>query len=178
MSRNPDLLYTANDVIDAKYRVIRHVGSGGMGVVYEVEDVTVEKHYVLKVLRPEYGSNKSIVQRMVQEAKALGKLHHRNIVEIFTAGGADKTYLALAKGRFQNARGTAACLPFGRLVRFPGFVLGGYRGDLGVTEYMRMPPLHLVGDRLGDVIEREQPGLLGHAGVKHDLKQEIAEFVL
>ena len=63
-------------------------------------------------------------------------------------------------------------------MRFPGFVLGRYRGDLGVTEYMRMPPLHLVGDRLGDVIEREQPGLLGHPGVEHDLEQEIAEFVL
>ena len=42
---------------------------------------------------------------------------------------------------------------------------------------MRMPPDHLARDRLDHVAERERVLLFGHAGVKHHLQQEIAEFV-
>ena len=73
---------------------------------------------------------------------------------------------------------TAGRLALGRLVRLPGLVLRRDRGDLGVAEDMRMAPHHLVGDRRGDVVEGEMPGFLGHAGVEHDLQQQIAQFVL
>ena len=43
---------------------------------------------------------------------------------------------------------------------------------------MRVAADHLVADRLGDVVEGEGPGLLGHAGMEHDLQQQVAEFVL
>ena len=43
---------------------------------------------------------------------------------------------------------------------------------------MRVAPDHLVDDRRGDIVKGEQPGLLGHARMKDDLKQQIAEFVL
>ncbi len=43
---------------------------------------------------------------------------------------------------------------------------------------MRVAAHHLVGDRLGHIVEIEQPRFLGHAGVKYDLEQQIAELVL
>ena len=63
-------------------------------------------------------------------------------------------------------------------MRLPGFVLGRDRGDLGVAEHMRVAAHHLVGDRLGDAVEIEQPGFLGHARVKDDLEQQVAQLVL
>lgn len=68
------------------YRVVRHLATGGMGSVYDVEDVTVEKRYVLKTLHPQLISREDLARRMRDEAKALAKLHHPNIVDVITAG--------------------------------------------------------------------------------------------
>ena len=68
------------------YQVARHIATGGMGTVYDVEDTTVGKRYVLKTLHPELGDREDLVRRMQDEARALARLHHRNIVEVFTAG--------------------------------------------------------------------------------------------
>jgi serine/threonine-protein kinase len=68
------------------YRVIRHLATGGMGTVYEVEDTTVEKRYVLKTLHPQLVSREDLARRMRDEARSLAKLHHPNIVEVITAG--------------------------------------------------------------------------------------------
>ena len=78
----------------------------------------------------------------------------------------------------EHAFRAAGRLAFGRLVRLPRLVLRRGRDDLGVTEDMRMPPLHLVRDRRGDILEAEEPGFLRHAGVEHDLQQQIAELIL
>src|SRR3989304_9998489 len=48
----------------------------------------------------------------------------------------------------------------------------------GVAEYVRMPANELLGKRLDDVAEIESAFLFGHAGVEHDLEQEVAELVL
>ena len=71
-----------------------------------------------------------------------------------------------------------AGMPFLGLVLLPRLGLRRRRGDLGIAKDMRMAAHHLVGDRRGDVGEIEQPGLLGHARVKDDLKQQVAELVL
>src|SRR5262245_24297463 len=68
------------------YRVIKHLATGGMGTVYEVEDTTVEKRYVLKTLHPQLVSREDLARRMRDEAKALAKLDHPNIVDVITAG--------------------------------------------------------------------------------------------
>src|SRR5688572_20179103 len=68
------------------YRVVRHLATGGMGSVYDVEDVTVEKRYVLKTLHPQLVSREDLARRMRDEAKALAKLNHPNIVDVITAG--------------------------------------------------------------------------------------------
>jgi len=68
------------------YRVVRHLATGGMGSVYDVEDVTVGKRYVLKTLHPNLVSRHDLAKRMEAEARTLAKLQHPNIVDVVTAG--------------------------------------------------------------------------------------------
>ena len=68
------------------YRVVRHLATGGMGSVYDVEDITVGKRYVLKTLHPQLVARKDLAKRMQAEARALAKLQHPNIVDVVTAG--------------------------------------------------------------------------------------------
>jgi serine/threonine-protein kinase len=69
-----------------KYQVVQKLGAGGMGTVYEVEDVSVERRFVLKTIHVKYAAHQVAVDRFVREAKALGKLEHKNIVQVVTAG--------------------------------------------------------------------------------------------
>lgn len=68
------------------YRVLRHLATGGMGSVYDVEDTTVGKRYVLKTLHPNLVARADLARRMAAEARTLGRLSHTNIVEVVTAG--------------------------------------------------------------------------------------------
>ena len=74
------------DLPGTPYRVVRRIGAGGMGVVYEVEDTSVERLYVLKTLQSAHASSSVLADLLRKEAKTLGKLKHPNIVEVYTAG--------------------------------------------------------------------------------------------
>jgi serine/threonine-protein kinase len=69
-----------------KFRVVRKIGAGGMGTVYDVEDTSIGKLYVLKALHPQLGDREDLQIRLQKEARVLAKLHHPNIVEVITAG--------------------------------------------------------------------------------------------
>ena len=58
------------------YRVIREVGRGGMGVVYEAEQVSLGRHVALKILPPQTTRDARTRRRFEREAKAAAKLHH------------------------------------------------------------------------------------------------------
>src|SRR5487761_1229196 len=68
------------------YRIIREVGRGGMGVVYEAEQVSLGRHVAVKVLPKELLENSRHRSRFEREAKAAAKLHHTNIVPVFGVG--------------------------------------------------------------------------------------------
>jgi eukaryotic-like serine/threonine-protein kinase len=68
------------------YRVVSLLGAGGMGSVYEVEHVELERRYVLKSLLRTLASRQDLIARMRNEWRALGKLQHPNIVDILNAG--------------------------------------------------------------------------------------------
>jgi serine/threonine protein kinase len=68
------------------YQVVRLIGAGGMGTVYDVEDTTIGKRYVLKTLHPRLGTRDDLARRMRSEARTLARLHHPNIVDVITAG--------------------------------------------------------------------------------------------
>lgn len=68
------------------FRIIREVGRGGMGIVYEAEQVSLGRHVALKVLPKELLGNSKQRSRFEREAKAAAKLHHTNIVPVFGVG--------------------------------------------------------------------------------------------
>jgi serine/threonine protein kinase len=71
-----------------RYRVIRRLGEGGMGVVYEAEQDTPRRAVAVKVLRPGLVSP-NLLKRFANEAEILGRLQHPGVAQIFEAGVAD-----------------------------------------------------------------------------------------
>src|SRR5262245_24519319 len=63
-----------------RYRVVRLIGAGGMGAVYQAEHKVMERPVALKVVRPDLTGNAAAVERFVREVKAAAKLSHPNIV--------------------------------------------------------------------------------------------------
>ena len=65
------------------YRVVRALGKGGMGEVYEVEHVRLGEHYALKTFVLDHGSVDLLRKRFVAEGKVLARLRHPNIARVF-----------------------------------------------------------------------------------------------
>jgi eukaryotic-like serine/threonine-protein kinase len=70
------------------YRIIRLLGEGGMGAVYEAEQDQPRRLVALKVIKAAWASPE-MLRRFEQESQALGRLHHPGIAQIFEAGSAD-----------------------------------------------------------------------------------------
>lgn len=74
------------------YQIIRQIGRGGMGVVYEARQVTLGRLVALKVLPSEVFQRPEAVQRFQREAETAASLHHTNIVPVFEVGHANDTW--------------------------------------------------------------------------------------
>ncbi len=64
------------------YKLLSILGKGGMGCVYRAEHVKLGRDVALKVLRTDYAKRKDAVARFFQEARAVNKVRHRNIVDV------------------------------------------------------------------------------------------------
>src|SRR5262249_1493727 len=71
------------------FRILREVGRGGMGVVYEAEQISLGRHVALKVLPGRHHQGDTHKHRFEREARAAAKLHHTNIVPVFAIGEHD-----------------------------------------------------------------------------------------
>jgi eukaryotic-like serine/threonine-protein kinase len=68
------------------YRILREIGRGGMGVVYEAEQISLGRHVALKVLPGQFSGDRLAQERFRREARAAARLHHTNIVPVFEVG--------------------------------------------------------------------------------------------
>jgi serine/threonine protein kinase/WD40 repeat protein len=71
------------------YRVIREIGRGGMGIVYEAEQMALGRHVALKVLPAAATGDARCLLRFRREACSAARLHHTNIVSVFDIGERD-----------------------------------------------------------------------------------------
>ena len=74
-----------------RYELVRRVGAGGMGVVYEARDTRDDSRLALKVLLPHAAEEQDGLLRFKREFRALARLHHPNVVRVFDAGIDDDT---------------------------------------------------------------------------------------
>jgi len=102
LQRHPDLAEVLEPMLDGApaelatsaapervlgdYRLVREIGRGGMGLVYEAWQRSLDRRVAVKVLTPALVQNASAVARFHREAAAAGRLRHPNLVEVYGFG--------------------------------------------------------------------------------------------
>jgi beta-lactam-binding protein with PASTA domain/tRNA A-37 threonylcarbamoyl transferase component Bud32 len=87
---SPEL--AADAVIDGRYRIVGHVGSGGMADVYRADDTHLGRPVALKLLYRRFAQDTEFVERFRREASSAAALQHPNVVSVYDRGEFDGTY--------------------------------------------------------------------------------------
>src|SRR4051812_20550378 len=88
-------------LIDGRYRIVDHLGSGGMGSVFRAEDTVLARTVALKLLSP-LRNDAAAYARFRKEACALAQVRHENVVSIYALGehrGAPYFVMQLVEGQ-------------------------------------------------------------------------------
>jgi serine/threonine-protein kinase len=97
-----------------RYRILEQLGQGGMSVVYKGLDTALDREVAVKVLHPHLSGKADSRKRLAREAKAVAKLHHPNILEVFDFAGveAEDAYIVTEYIRGQTLRAFASAHSF------------------------------------------------------------------
>jgi serine/threonine protein kinase len=111
----PKELQPGDELDHGKYRLIRTLGRGGMGSVFEAEHTTSHKRVAIKCLHPERARSAHGEQRLLSEARAAARVEHPNAVVIYDVGwddGAVFLVMECLKGEtFKAALARGSLLP-------------------------------------------------------------------
>src|SRR5262249_29530947 len=73
-------------LLDGKYRIVRLIGAGGMGAVYEGENVRIRRRIAIKILHASTAAHAEAIQRFEREAQAAGQIGNDHILEVLDLG--------------------------------------------------------------------------------------------
>ena len=77
------ITFSSGDVVSGRYRIVRFIARGGMGEVYEAEDLELKGRVALKTLLPEIASDPRMISRFKQEIQLSRKIAHPNVCKVF-----------------------------------------------------------------------------------------------
>src|SRR6056297_3684140 len=70
-------------LLNDRYKIKKQRGSGGMALVYEAQDILLDRKVAIKMLRPEFVSDEDFINKFRHEAKAVARITHPNVVSIY-----------------------------------------------------------------------------------------------
>jgi eukaryotic-like serine/threonine-protein kinase len=88
--------------LGGRYRPLRRIGSGGMGTVWEADDLVLHRRVAVKILSPSLCEDETVAARFHREAQAAGRLAHPNVAAVFDYGeeqGCPFIVMELVQGR-------------------------------------------------------------------------------
>ncbi len=140
------------------YRIVREIGHGGMGIVYEAEQQSLHRRVAVKVFPKQAFDDSSQLKRFQREAETAGRLHHTNIVPVFGVGQQDGMHYFVMQyidgvsidQVIENLRPLLGAVPHGELI---GHVVTQQRSALQAmaeTPAERHDPLAETGTESSD----------------------------
>ncbi|WP_346006907.1 Stk1 family PASTA domain-containing Ser/Thr kinase [Janibacter terrae] len=93
------------ELVDGRYRVLRHIADGGMATVLLATDTRLDREVALKVMRRDLAADETFVSRFRREARSAARLSHPNVVPVFDQGeDGGRVFLAMEYVEGRTAR--------------------------------------------------------------------------
>src|SRR6476660_2813428 len=79
----PARMFSEGEIVGERFRIVRLIGEGGMGEVYEAEDLELQDgHVALKTIRPALAANDAAVERLTSELQNARRISHPNVCRV------------------------------------------------------------------------------------------------